>query len=285
MERISVADEAQYTRIDEALKHWRQGDCVLGEHWFLLRLNPQLPLSEAAEIAAAQSLDTAEDKVRGLMVATQTCDLVRQCAHRPFVEVCPLVAVADSVLKEIEKARRPNYAFVPGIAKHNLVADLDRVMTVEKAVVAEWERMEGCSDDHEARRLALSLARKRERVAFPDDFVEFTATLQKRIRSKHGKGSDEGRALRAMREIRVRAAPSWDAESVELLFLFIRNEDAPDFENRTWPAHLEAWLKYIPESGRFTSVLGIILTLDDLTARDYIESDPFDLDYLSQSHH
>jgi len=34
--------------------------------------------------------------------------------------------------------------YIPGVAELNLVADLDRVMTVEKAVVAEWERKSGC---------------------------------------------------------------------------------------------------------------------------------------------
>ena len=33
--------------------------------------------------------------------------------------------------------------------------------------------------------------------------------------------------------------------------------------------------------GRFRSVDGVITSLDDLTARDYVESDPLDLDHLS----
>ena len=34
-------------------------------------------------------------------------------------------------------------------------------------------------------------------------------------------------------------------------------------------------------SERFVRVDGVVLTLDDLTARDFVESDPLDLDHLS----
>jgi hypothetical protein len=37
----------------------------------------------------------------------------------------------------------------------------------------------------------------------------------------------------------------------------------------------------VPPSERFTLVEGAIVGLDDLTARDYVESDPLDLDRLS----
>ena len=164
------------------------------------------------------------------MVVTQTCDLVRRCGDRPFVEVSPLVEVDDSVLREVERGRRPNYAFIRGVAERRLAADRDRVTTVAKSVVASWERVEGCLSDNDTRRLSLALARKRARTAFPENFVAFASPLMKRMSSRHDKESDEGRALRALREIRVRAAPCWDADEVTLMFSFIRNEDEPTFE-------------------------------------------------------
>lgn len=217
-------------RTNAALGAWRQGDYVLGDHWFLYRLAIRAPLNAAACVAAAQDVDAAESSVAGFMVATQTCDLVRDCSDRPFVEVSPLVNVDGDTLEEIRKGRRPRYAFVPGASGERLVADLDRVMTVEKAVVAEWERSAGCEDDDERRRLGLTLARKRTRTAFPDDFVRFASGLRDRIVKKHGKASVEGRALGALREIRVRAAPAWDADAVDLMFFFVREDDQPDFE-------------------------------------------------------
>lgn len=91
--------------------------------------------------AITEGAENVETEVRGFAVLTQTCDLVRPCADRPFVEVSPLVEVDDRVLREIERGRRPNYGFIPGVAPRRLVADLDRVMTVEKAVVAAWARV------------------------------------------------------------------------------------------------------------------------------------------------
>jgi hypothetical protein len=275
-------DGATLDRIDEALRVWRQGDCVLGEHWLLFRLDIGAPITEEARVAAVEGADAGEAEVRGLMLLTQTCDIVKSCRVRPFVEVCPLVEVDDEKFDEIRKGRRPNYAYIPGIGDGTrLVGDLDRLMAVEKAVVAGWERVIGCHDDDEVRRLSLALARKRARFAFPDDFVVFVKGLQSRLTSKHNKNSDEGRALRALREIRVRAAPSWDAEQVQLTFWFIRHEDEPRFEGQTWDNYLEGWLARVRDDGRFHSIDGAVVTLDDITAREYIESDQLDLDHLS----
>lgn len=278
---MEVLDDDGRQQVDQQLDGWRQGDCVLGEQWFLFRTDVARPLTDDGAAAAQQGAENAEGEALGFAVVTQTCDLVRRCGDRPFVEVCPLVEVDESVLREAERGRRPNYAFIPGVADQRLVADLDRVMTVEKSVVAGWERVRGCLDDNDTRRLCLALARKRARTAFPDDFVAFASPLMKRMSSKHDKESDEGRALRALWEIRVRAAPCWDAEEVGLIFWFIRNEDEPTFENQSWDHYLDAWLKRVTKTDRFVDVAGVVTTLDDLTAREYVESDPLDLEHLS----
>jgi hypothetical protein len=275
----------EFRRVDEALRVWCQGDCILGKSWFVHRFAPALPLTkEAAKIAAdagAADIDLAESEVTGLMIASQSCDIVRSSADRPFVEVCPLVQLDEAVLKEVERGRRPQFAFVPGIATRGLAADLDRVMTVEKAIIAGWERTPGCDDDKAKRRLASALARKRVRFAFPDDFAAFAKKLQSRLADKHDKNSNEGRGLRDLREIRVRAAPSWYDQRVNVFFWFILNDDAADCEGMSWTALLNDWLKLVPASGRFRSVDGLVVALEDLTARDYVESDPLDLDHLS----
>lgn len=274
-------DAERRTKIDEELKHWRQGDCLVGEQWFVFRMAPDAPLTNNAAVAAANGAENAETAVDGFAVLTQTCDIIRNCEERPFLEICPLVQADEDKIQQIERGHRPNYAHIPGISDQRLVADLDRVMTVEKAVVAQWDRVAGCLDDHDARRLSLALARKRARIAFPNDFVSFVEPLKRRMSKKHDKGSDEGEALRALREIRVRAAPSWDAESIQLMFWFIRDEDQPTFKKRGWDVFLEPWLNRVPIGGRFAEVHGEVLTLDDLTAREYVESDPLDLDHLS----
>jgi len=282
---VSKDPQEEIRGVDEAIRVWRQGDCTLGEHWFAHRFAPALPLTEeAAKIvtdAEAAGVDLAESEVLGLMVASQSCDVVRSCTERPFVEVCPLVELEEDVLKEVERGRRPQFAFVPGVAPRGLAADLDRVMTIEKAIVAGWERTPGCTDDPARRRLAKALARKRVRFAFPVDFTVLSNKLQSRLGDKHDKKSDEGRGLRALLEIRVRAAPSWDAPRVDVFFWFIRNDNDADLEGKSWADLLKDWLKLVPASGRFGSVDGLVATLEGLTAKDYVESDPLDLDHLS----
>ena len=86
---MAVLDNAGRERIDQALKTWRQGDCAVGEHYFLFRVDADRPLTEDGAVAASDEVENAEAAVVGFMVATQTCDIVRRCGDRPFVEVSP----------------------------------------------------------------------------------------------------------------------------------------------------------------------------------------------------
>ena len=66
-------------------------------------------------------------------------------------------------------------------------------------------------------------------------------------------------------------------------FWFVREEEEIIFEGKGWPDLLNSWLKLVPASGRFKAVEGQVVVLEDMTARDYVESDPLDLDHLSTS--
>lgn len=276
-----ASKESEAARIDGVLQEWRQGDCIVGEQWFAYRVDTSIALTEAAENAIQSGADLAESEVRGLVVVSQTCDLVRSSLERPFVEVSPLVEVGAQEIRQIERGYRPRYAYVPGVADQRLVADLDRTMTVEKTVVARWARVQGCREDVDVRRFAAALARKRARKAFPDDFSRFVAKLQSRIQEKHDKNSAEGRALAALTEIRVQATPSWAESTVEITFLFVRPSGSDSFEGKRWSDYLEEWLRLVPEAGRFTKVLGQVTTHSRMTAADYLSSDQLDLDHLS----
>jgi hypothetical protein len=277
------AESDEQKRIDAALEAWRQGDLALEVPWFVHAADPRQPLtSEAAQASGGPTAITSE--VEGLVVLSQTCDIVRTCTERPFIEVAPLVQVSESVLGEVRRGRRPAYAFVPSMAERSLVAHLDRVMTVEKSLVASWTRTPGWTTDRELREFAQALARKRARFAFPEDFTGLTRKLQRRLQEKHDKQSAEGQALQALRELRVTAAPSWDASEIELMFWFILENAEARIEDGSWSTYLEAWLKLVPAAGRFKRVDGLVASLEDMTARDYVESDRLDLDHLSSAH-
>jgi hypothetical protein len=272
-------------QINRSLETWQQGDCVVGEHWFVYRFNSQHPLTDEAKTVveddADGDIDLVESEVMGFMVVTQTCDIVRSCVDRPFLEVVPLIQVDRDKLDEIQRCQRPQYVFIPGLSKQSFVADLDRVMTVEKALVVGWQRVAGCSNDEEIRLLQQALARKRNRFAFPDDFAKLSGKLRDRLKGKHDKSSSEGEALRALQEIRVTAVPSWNSEEVEIMFFFIRNTNESKFQLKEWSEWLENWLRLVHSSGRFCKVDGIVTTIEDLTAKEYLGSQQLDLDNLS----
>lgn len=275
-------ESKQIDLINNELQKWCQGDFVLGEQWFVHRFNPLFPLTpDSTNLEDDQEIDLVESEVKGLVVVTQTCDIVRSCCERPFLEVVPLVEIEAEKISEVKKGKRPQYAYLEGAAERNLVADLDRVMTVEKALILQWDRQQGCVTDEEKRLLRQAIARKRIRFAFPDDFVQFVKRLQKRMQDKHSKHNDEGEALRALREIRVSAKPSWNDNNPELTFYFIREEEQDNFNGTKWYELKEQWLNLLPESGRFQSINGLVVSLEDMTAKEYIESDQLDLDHLS----
>jgi hypothetical protein len=282
---VNGASPDELTEIDQRLAAWRQGDVAFPDEFVFLHLaDLRQPLTEEAKELAAEldrGVHGVASTVDGVVVVSQTCDIVRACADRHFIEVCPLVALDEALLEDVKKRRRPAYAWIPLISADNaLVADLDRVMTVEKAVVAKWARVPGWSTDEEARAFALALARKRARVAFPADFNHAVHAFHRRIREKNAKNSLEGRMLRSLREIRVRAAPSWDAPIAKIFLWFIKSEDPANLQG-DWDAQLETWMRLIDWGGRFECDGFQACDLRDLTAEDYIESDQLDLDHLS----
>jgi len=125
--------------------------------WFLFRAAVEAPLTEASHEGVDPETGNTEERVPGFADLTRTCDLVRSCAERPFVEIAPLAAVSDEHGRNIERCRQPRYASLPGLADRRLVVDLDRVMTVEKGVVAQWTRVAGCATDAERRSFAAAL--------------------------------------------------------------------------------------------------------------------------------
>jgi hypothetical protein len=280
----------EIVQIDEQLRLWRQGDVFLTDAVPAIHLAhmaaPGTPAS--AELAAA--LNGAEDPpdlaivsldVAGFMVTSQTCDVVRTCIDRPYVELCPLLPIDADKMPQVRLGRVPRYVWASGLGEANLAADLELVVTLEKATLVRFgdNRQAGVAGEAEARTLAEALGRKRSRAAFPDDFSLFVAPLQRRILERHNRDSDEGRFLRGMREIRVVARPSWQADAIDIELLFV-------FEAvGTLPADAEAQTNSLvgrlTPGGRYTTVEARATGLDALSAATYVASDRLDLDHLS----
>lgn len=67
------------------------------------------------------------------------------------------------------------------------------------------------------------------------------------------------------------------------MFWFIRDAEDEQFEGLSWDSLLSKWLALVEQEGRFTEVEGQVATLEEMTAWDYVTSDPLDLDFLSSA--
>ena len=289
-EPTSSADEPGFdpASVDREMDSWRQGDVVATEKIpFVTLALAELPLSKAA-VEAAEEGPSADHilevftEERGLVVLGQTCDIVRSCTERPFIDVAPLVELEADDYREVQRGRSVRYAVVPSLAAERLVADLDRVMTVEKALLAYYResRLPGCVTDAERRALASSLARRRGRFAFPDDFAEGVGRMVDHIVAKHGKESPLGRFLAGLVDIRA-LCTDWEAEAPTVIILFVYRTlaETPSDAGQ----HADALVDRFVPTGKFASKPTARATnLETMSAAAYLESDALELEYVSR---
>lgn len=272
-------------RVNEIIKEWRQGDCVLDSYHFLFGYNPKLVLTPIStdEHQSDEIIVFAQEEVIGFSVVTQTCDVVSPCKEKPYVELAPLCIAPSDKFGLIRKHRMPGYAIIPALEDRKIIVDLDRTMTVEKPVLAEWNNTKilGCRNTEEAVLFSWALSRKRSRFAFPEEFMAVFKPFIKRILEKHDKNTDEGRMLREFEEIRVRATPDWWSKNCIVTFLFFLKGNS---EFNDWSAQIEDWKKLIKyQESSYAEPEMFVVDYDNPTARDYKESIPLDLYGLSAS--
>jgi hypothetical protein len=288
---VSGADAADVEKIEKALREWRQGDATLNARTFLVHLaDKRAPLTDVARDAVARGeVDADEDvfevlsPVTGLVVVSQSCDIVRACSKSECVEVCQLILVEDDgTFEAVRKRRRLRYAYVPGLADRRLVADLEKTMTVEKAVVAGWSRIEGCRTDRERATFAEALSRKRGRFAFPDKFNDGLRRFKDRLKRAEGKKTPEGDLLAALDEIRVQASPDWGGSKVRVFFWFLAaRKKVADFNAAR--GIVQNWMSTIswPDGFALADRAFEVLEPQDMTVEQYQACHALDYDDIS----
>lgn len=271
------------------MKTWRQGDLLFGADLpFVTFAHRHLPMTEVSKSTVADDhaesmvVDVLSDEV-GYVITSQSCDLVRSCSDRPYVEIAPLIPVDSATILLVQRGKVERYACHPLLGDRGLVVDLDRVMVVEKPVLADLDpdlRQAGLSSDDERRRFAGALARKRGRFAFPDDFVTAVRRLRDHIISKHAKNSPLGGFLANVAEIRM-FCPDWRADEpqVTMLFLFEEEHQIPA-DAKKHADDLAA--RFIP-TGAFKKLKVQVAAFETMSAARYRASDLLELDFLSQA--
>jgi hypothetical protein len=267
--------------LNACIQFWRQGDCIPGTREFLFQFDPEFPLTPAAQEAAiaASGAEFASQPVEGLMVISQTCDIVKETALAPFVEVAPLVTLPEPVFREAHLGARPRFATVAALQATRQAADLDRVLTVEKACLARWPRIPGCRTDSERRDLSRLLARKWNRPALPDAFSPWIKPLRNRWSRLARLETPDARAFDDLQEVRVQAHPDWDAPEIRVFLWFILKDEAQQADRSQV---LTDWLvKLKVPQPPFIQVDGTFTNYESMRASDYVDSDLLDLGHLS----
>ncbi len=281
------ADVALIASINAATEEWRQGDIVefRAVGWLAVADAPLTEHSAVAETVQDSNVAIVFAEADALVVISQTCDIVRDCSSRPHVELARLIRLEEPISSEARRGSRPRYVPVPG-AGADAFADLGLVMTAEKSVLARCGRIEGLPTDADQRRFGRSVGRVYSRFAFPDDLTDALSGLVARVRDKHARDSQEGRALEALEEIRVTGTPSWSATEVDVFLTFApptRAEAESVMDAEQWDEVVDGWLNRAGPVGVVRSIDGAMIPLDEFTAREYVDSDPLDLDYLSST--
>jgi hypothetical protein len=288
-------DEKYFKQVTDSLQEWRQGDCVVSPVNFFYYYDTDRPISPAAEQTQTEAREETEneddldpiivEEVMGLVVLTQTCDLVGDAKRKPFVEVAPILkANSPAHYNQISSGYFPRLVNIPLLRNELVVADLDRVMTIEKPVLTKHTRVRGCGTDEERRKFSEALSRKRARSALPNDFNDTIKTLTERWKEKHEKQTAEGKMLRSLKEIRVQPSSSWDSEKVTVRFWFIEEPSSSEEDGDVRAAaekQIEQWLLIPKTEGtrfKFESWFG---SYRDMGADEYIYSDRLDYDHLS----
>jgi hypothetical protein len=310
--------------VDSAMQDWRQGD-VTEPSVFYQFADVRRPTT-ALSVEAAKRASSGAARVRittpvdGLVVLTQTCDVVRSCTSRPHVEVCPLVQEDSVVASAAARGERPRYAALPHLG-NTAVADLDRIMTVEKGYLSLLTRRPGWDSDEQIRRFQAAVARRYQRFAFPDDFVRSVKKLTDKIRSKYGNPlSAEGSLFSRVAQIRVHAFPHWDSTKIEATLVFVLepgtlaplpeelaettrsaatrqwlrgprsateiaarldSESDPAAQNILWTRLAEAWASVATPVGVVTAVYAEVADANEYSMTRFWSSSQLDLDHLS----
>lgn len=265
--------------IDEAdapLGDWRQGD-------FALRVGGFLFAAVSDNSTEAFDAEESDEGIVGLVVISQSCDIVRRTSGRHYVAVCPLVRRNEDEISQIRKGRRPYLVDVEN-TEADVFSDLRRVMSVSKDLLRTWVRHEGFQSEETRIRFALALERKFGQFAFPDEFDTTVKNFKERVWRRHdSEDSPPGKVYRSLAQIRFRAAPDWRAEKkqITVLAILVKPNKREDSQDKI-TSELEEQLNKVkwPPGYEWTEPKFVLADASYFSAEDILTSQRADFDFL-----
>lgn len=279
-----AADVDLVDRVNAATLDWRQGDVpqltVPPLAWFA---TPTMPLTSTSARMTGNGFGAVVAEANHVVIVTQTCDIVRDCREYAHITLAGVVTLAGNMAQEALRGRRPRFVALPDLGP-DCFADTSLLVSAEKTILLGVESISAVVSDVSRRRFAEGVGRAFERSALPDDLVLALNGLTQRIKQKHDKDSKEGRALRLLEDIRIRGLPSWTADEIDVRVLFCppTQDEANDcMAPDEWDDMIEKWVGRAEPQGVIRSIEGDWLPFDQMTARDYLDTDCLDFEYLS----
>src|SRR4051812_42428701 len=96
---------------------------------------------------AGDEADVALDDVVGLVLVSQTCDIVLSGPGREYVVVCPLVRVPLQRVAELTAGRSLFGSVLEHPPRDDVVVDIGRMTTLHKSAFSGKDRGRGFSTD------------------------------------------------------------------------------------------------------------------------------------------
>lgn len=259
-----------------ALDDWEQGDilsidsaCVLRDTACPLTGDP---ISDGP--LAAVFVELLDGRA---MVVSQTCDIVdSDPLDKPTILIAPIRELAPDKAGLARKGRMPRFVGAEW-AGSGVFADLSGIFPVEKSLIAVRTKLASPQSARDRTNVAQRIARHFERFAFPDDFQPATASLRERFRIK----APMEDLVREVRALPVGDDWTHDPLDVHLLFLADTNDDIAQKSEAEWNDAVDGWINLCRSQGQIRSFDAEYLSLEALTASEYLRSARLDIEAQS----
>lgn len=271
------------TKLLAILDQWKQGDYTFDFQSYFIFSDLNAPCTELSRNTPAegQSGVLLTGECVGVMMLSQTCDIIKSPDIEPYVEVCAIFQTDEEGLKDVKKWGKPLKVNIPTLEEGFLIADLSRVMTIEKGALLNWKRHEGFPDDNARKNLSRMLERKVGRFAFPDTINPWVTKLKRRLRDKIDKDSPEGNCIRGINQLRLRARPSWDQKPRIVDFIFLLESDVTDDQRKSMLPIIETFMDMVVDDAEYQKGDVDVKHFSEISAADYLGSEMLDVVLLS----